>query len=58
VIMVFEDSHWADPSSVSLIEYLLTLTVYNPLLIMCVTRPDRGVQFLEFKSAKCPGVRE
>lgn len=50
VIMVFEDLHWADPSSVALLEYLFTLTVYHPVLIICVTRPDRTSTFWEVKT--------
>jgi class 3 adenylate cyclase/tetratricopeptide (TPR) repeat protein len=49
VIMVFEDLHWADPSSVSLIEYLFSLTLNIPLLIICVTRPDRESTFWNVK---------
>ncbi len=50
LIMVFEDLHWADPGSVKLIQYLLTLTVYNPVLIICVTRPEREAAFWEIKT--------
>lgn len=50
VIMVFEDLHWADPSSVALIEYLFTLTVYNPILMICVTRLERGATFWQVKT--------
>ncbi len=50
VIMVFEDLHWADPSSVSLVEYLFSLTIFNPLLIICVTRPDRESTFWDVKT--------
>ncbi len=49
VIMVFEDLHWADPSSVHLIEYLFSLTLYMPLAIICVTRPDRESTFWNVK---------
>ena len=30
LVLVFEDLHWADPSSVKLIEYLFSLTLYQP----------------------------
>jgi class 3 adenylate cyclase len=50
LIMVFEDLHWADPSSVELIEYLFSLTVYHPLLIICVTRPERESNFWEVRA--------
>lgn len=49
VIMVFEDLHWADPSSVELIEYLYSLTVYHPLFLICVTRPERESTFWDVK---------
>ncbi len=49
VIMVFEDLHWADPSSVELIEYLFSLTVYHPILMICVTRPEREATFWDVK---------
>lgn len=49
VLMVFEDLHWADPSSVHLIEYLFSLTLYTRLLIICVTRPDRESNFWNVK---------
>jgi class 3 adenylate cyclase len=49
VIIIFEDLHWADPSSVALIEYLLTLVLYNPILLIPVTRPDRESDFWSIK---------
>ncbi|MEM7343691.1 MAG: adenylate/guanylate cyclase domain-containing protein [Chloroflexota bacterium] len=49
VIMVLEDLHWADPSSVELIQYLFTLTLYNPILTICVTRPERESAFWAIK---------
>ncbi len=50
LIMVFEDLHWADPSSVSLIEYLFSLTLYNPILMVCVTRLERETTFWKVKA--------
>jgi class 3 adenylate cyclase/predicted ATPase len=49
LIMVFEDLHWADAGSVKLIQYLLTLTVYNPVMVICVARPERDTSFWEIK---------
>lgn len=49
VIMVFEDLHWADPSSINLIQYLFSLTQNTPLMIICVTRPDRESTFWNVK---------
>ncbi len=50
VVMIFEDLHWADPSSVDIIQFLSTLTVYNPILMVCVTRPERESTFWNSKS--------
>jgi tetratricopeptide (TPR) repeat protein len=55
VVIVFEDLHWADASSIALIEYVFTLTIYNPILLVCVTRPERVSNFWEVKSR---GARE
>ena len=49
VIMVFEDLHWADPGSVALIDYLFSVTTHNPVLLICVTRPDRESTFWNVK---------
>jgi len=49
VVMIFEDLHWADPSSVDIIQFLSTLTVYNPILMVCVTRPERESTFWNAK---------
>jgi ABC-type oligopeptide transport system substrate-binding subunit/class 3 adenylate cyclase/ribosomal protein L40E len=35
-----EDLHWADPTSMELLEHLLPLTDRVPLLFVCVFRPD------------------
>lgn len=49
LVLVFEDLHWADPDSVRLIEYLITLTPVLPLALICVTRPDRETDFWAVK---------
>ena len=46
-VLVFEDLHWADESSVTLLEHLVPLVAHVPLLIVGVTRPDHD----------CPGAR-
>ncbi|MBL7184563.1 MAG: AAA family ATPase [Anaerolineae bacterium] len=38
--LVCEDLHWADPTSMELLERLLALTDRAPLLILCVLRPQ------------------
>ena len=39
LILVWEDLHWADPSSLELLESLLLLTRRNPLLLLFIYRP-------------------
>jgi len=41
LVVVCEDLHWADPTSMELLEQLLALTDRAPLLILCVFRPHR-----------------
>jgi len=40
-VMIFEDMHWADPSSLEALEGLLTLTDRVPLMILMLMRIDR-----------------
>ncbi len=41
LVLELEDIHWADPSSVDLIIRLIDLIQPLPILICCLTRPDR-----------------
>jgi ABC-type oligopeptide transport system substrate-binding subunit/class 3 adenylate cyclase len=41
LVLVCEDLHWVDPTSVELLEKLLPLTERAPLLIVCIFRPVR-----------------
>ncbi len=41
LILVCEDLHWADPTSIELLERLLALTDRTALLFICVFRPDK-----------------
>ena len=41
LVLVLEDLHWADPSSVELLVRLLPLAQSAPLLFCLITRPDR-----------------
>jgi ABC-type oligopeptide transport system substrate-binding subunit/class 3 adenylate cyclase len=41
LVLVCEDLHWSDPSSLALLEHLLDLTGQVPLLMICVFRPVR-----------------
>ncbi len=49
LVLVFEDLHWADASSVQLLEYLLDLTRKLPLRIICITRPEKSSLFWQVK---------
>jgi len=40
LVLVCEDLHWADPTSLELLERLLAVTDRSSLLILCVFRPD------------------
>jgi class 3 adenylate cyclase/predicted ATPase len=40
LVLVCEDLHWADPTSIELLEHLLALTDRAPLLFICVFRPQ------------------
>ncbi|MBN2392961.1 MAG: tetratricopeptide repeat protein [Anaerolineae bacterium] len=40
LVVVCEDLHWADPTSIELLERLLALTERVPLLLLCVFRPE------------------
>ena len=39
-VTVFEDLHWADATSLALLERVLALTDRAPLLVLCVFRPE------------------
>jgi serine phosphatase RsbU (regulator of sigma subunit) len=41
LIIILEDLHWADPSSVDILIELLTLTSSAPILFCLVSRPER-----------------
>jgi predicted ATPase len=41
LILILDDIHWADPSSIELLIKLLPLATESPLLFCCITRPDR-----------------
>ena len=43
LVLIFEDLHWADESSVLLIEHLFPLIDRVPLLVCGVNRPEAGV---------------
>jgi len=43
VVLVLEDLHWADPTSVHLTEHLARLAADRPLLILATSRPGTGL---------------
>lgn len=43
VVLVWEDLHWADPSSLGLLETLFPLCEEMPVLLLLIFRPDEGV---------------
>ena len=40
LVLIWEDMHWADPSSLEVFESLLPITAEVPLLLFCIGRPD------------------
>jgi predicted ATPase/class 3 adenylate cyclase/regulation of enolase protein 1 (concanavalin A-like superfamily) len=42
LVIVCEDLHWADPTSLDLLKHLLALSDRVPLLIVCLLRPETG----------------
>jgi ABC-type oligopeptide transport system substrate-binding subunit len=42
LVLVTEDLHWADPTSVELLEKVLPLSGQLPILLICVFRPERS----------------
>src|SRR5688572_20029983 len=40
-VLVMEDLHWADSATLELLAQVATLSSFEPLLIVCVLRPDR-----------------
>jgi tetratricopeptide (TPR) repeat protein len=54
-VIVLEDLHWADPTSLKFTRELVALTVGRPLLILATTRPDHGPEVGDLAAA--PGVR-
>jgi predicted ATPase len=41
LVLICEDLHWVDPSSLELLEHLMGLTDRASLLLLCVFRPNR-----------------
>jgi predicted ATPase/class 3 adenylate cyclase/regulation of enolase protein 1 (concanavalin A-like superfamily) len=42
LVLICEDLHWADPTSLALLERVLPLTARVPLLLLCIMRPEQA----------------
>jgi hypothetical protein len=40
-VMVMDDLHWSDSATLELIAQVATLAAFEPLMLVCVLRPDR-----------------
>jgi class 3 adenylate cyclase/tetratricopeptide (TPR) repeat protein len=40
LVLVFEDLHWAEPTLLDLIEYLVGWSSGSPILLFCIARPE------------------
>jgi class 3 adenylate cyclase/tetratricopeptide (TPR) repeat protein len=49
LVLIFEDLHWADESTILLVEHLFPLITRAPLLICGVTRPEAGAPALRLR---------
>ena len=49
LVLAFDDLHWADPSSIDLLQTLLLATERVPLLIVLLFRPDRETRVWDLK---------
>lgn len=50
LLLVFDDLHWADPTSVNVLTHLFSLTDEVPILFLCAMRPYRGTPGWQIKS--------
>jgi class 3 adenylate cyclase len=56
LILIWEDLHWCDPSSVEVLSAILPLSVCHQLLVVCVSRPEenRALKMLAAAADKYP----
>ena len=40
VVAVIDDLHWAEPRLIDVLDYVATLSVDRPILLLCLSRPD------------------
>jgi class 3 adenylate cyclase/tetratricopeptide (TPR) repeat protein len=53
--LVLDDLHWTDPASIEVIQYLFQLVNSEPILFLCVSRPDRGAASWQLKEHAAEG---
>jgi class 3 adenylate cyclase/tetratricopeptide (TPR) repeat protein len=58
LVLVGEDLHWADRSSLALLEHLLGLTDRVPLLVICVFRPEPDHGSWRLRAPVCGKCRQ
>lgn len=46
VLVVFEDIHWADPTSLDLLDLLIETVEHLPILVVITTRPERQLSWV------------
>ncbi len=52
LVLVWEDLHWADPSSLELLETLIPITTQAPLLLVLAFRPQEGAALAWYERAR------
>jgi tetratricopeptide (TPR) repeat protein len=57
LILIWEDLHWADPSSLDLLQKLVGLTADAPLLLLLILRPHEGRQEWQKQLQEAAGER-
>jgi len=57
LVVICEDLHWADPTSLELLEQLLSLTEHAPLLLLCVFRPEKEHSCWRIRETAAPRYR-
>jgi DNA-binding SARP family transcriptional activator/class 3 adenylate cyclase len=40
LVVIFDDIHWAEPTLVDLLDYLVAFSSGHPILLVCLARPD------------------
>jgi class 3 adenylate cyclase/tetratricopeptide (TPR) repeat protein len=48
LLLIFDDLHWIDPTSLDLLEQLLPLTTRTPLMLVALFRPERDAPSWRF----------